>query len=102
MQDKEERSCFFEKTFLLTDINMVIVLRMSFLTLSNIKINFISYHIYQRTYIDVELLPTTRGVELIRKKRFAAIALNLEDEAFIVYITSINFTELNIYPFQSA
>ena len=41
MENKEERSYFFEETFLLADINIDIILGISFLTLSNVKIDFV-------------------------------------------------------------
>lgn len=40
VKDKEKRSRFFDKTFLLADISINIALKMLFLTLSNIEINF--------------------------------------------------------------
>lgn len=40
MDDKDEKSCFFEETFLLADIGMDIIFGMSFLILGNIEINF--------------------------------------------------------------
>lgn len=40
VDNKDERSHFFEKTFLLTDISMVVVFEILFLTLSNVKVNF--------------------------------------------------------------
>lgn len=46
MEDKKRRSHFFKKTILYTNINMDVILRMFFLTLSNIKIDFASYYIY--------------------------------------------------------
>lgn len=36
----DEKSQFFEKTFLLVDINIDIAFQLLFLTLSNIKVNF--------------------------------------------------------------
>lgn len=40
MDDKDKKSRFFEKTFLVADINMDVAFRMSFFTLNNIKVNF--------------------------------------------------------------
>lgn len=39
--DRVERSRFFEKTFLLADISIDIALGILFLTLNNVKINFL-------------------------------------------------------------
>lgn len=40
IKNKKERSQFFEETFFLADISMNIALRIFFLTLSNVEINF--------------------------------------------------------------
>lgn len=40
IDNKNGKSCFFEKTFLLANINIDVAFRISFLTLSNIKVNF--------------------------------------------------------------
>ena len=40
IKDKLGRARFFQKTFLLTDLNIEVVLRMPFLTLSNADIQF--------------------------------------------------------------
>ena len=46
MEDKKERSHFFEEIFLLANISIDITLKMAFFTLSNDEIDFIGYHIY--------------------------------------------------------
>ena len=49
-------------------------------------------------------LPTTRRVELVGKKKFAAAALDPESETFIVHVASLssnalpNFSPFDIYP----
>lgn len=86
MDDREKRSRLFEKIFLLADISMDIALSMSSLTLSNVKINFIGWHIYWQTYTVTKILLRTRQVELIEKKEFAA---DSEDEVFEVHVASI-------------
>lgn len=40
IENKVEGSWFFEKTFLLTNINIDVTLKMSFLKLNNMRINF--------------------------------------------------------------
>lgn len=40
INDKDEKSCFFEETFLLADISMNITFEMLFLTLNNAEVNF--------------------------------------------------------------
>lgn len=46
VKDKEEKSCFYKKTFLLTNININVTLRMFFLISRNIAIEFVSCHLY--------------------------------------------------------
>lgn len=43
MTDKANQEKFFEKTFLIANINPKIVLRIPFLTLSNVDINFLDW-----------------------------------------------------------
>lgn len=40
VKDEDEKSRFFNKTFLLADISINIAFEISFLTLSNVKVNF--------------------------------------------------------------
>lgn len=84
IEDKERISCFFEETFLLADTSMEVVLRTLFLTLSLVKIDFTSQYFNWRTYITTKVLPIMRHVKLIGKKKFVAITLNLNNEAFII------------------
>ena len=46
IKDKEEKSRFFEETFLLADISIDIALGIPFFTLSNVEIDFVNCHIY--------------------------------------------------------
>lgn len=46
MEDKEKRFHFIEETFLLADITIDITPIMAFCTLSNVKSDFLSCHIY--------------------------------------------------------
>lgn len=40
INDKDRKSCFFEETLLLADININIAFRMLFLILSNVEVSF--------------------------------------------------------------
>lgn len=59
VEDKNERSYFFEGTFLLANISMDVACRMSFFILSNVKINFIDQELKWRSYTIAKILPTT-------------------------------------------
>lgn len=39
-----------------------------------------------------KVLPTTRRVELIKKKEFVVVALDLDYEAFVVYVATLNIS----------
>ena len=41
-----------------------------------------------RTYTAAEALPTTKRVEIIDKREFAAAALNADNETFLVYVAA--------------
>ena len=101
IKDKKRNSCFFEKTFILTDISMDITLKISFFTLKNVDINFIGRHIYCKTYTIAEVFLTTRQVKLIEKNEFTVIALNLENKAFVIYVAFIN-QDLDVHHTQRA
>ena len=59
------RSQFFQKTFLLADISMKVVLGMLFLFLSHVNIQFAEKELIWRTYTTKKALPTTRQVDII-------------------------------------
>ena len=57
-------------------------------------------------YTAKEALPTTRRVELVSKKEFAAAALDPESEIFVVHVASLSFnalpssSPLDVHPFR--
>ena len=58
--DKDGRERFFEESFLLANVSPDIVLGMSFLTMSNVDVNFQARDVQWRSYTTREILPTTR------------------------------------------
>ena len=60
IENKKRRLLFFEKTFLLIDIGIDITPEISFFTLNNIKIDFVSCHIQWIMYIITRVLLTIR------------------------------------------
>ena len=83
------RSRFFQKTFLLANINMKVVLGMPVLTFSNADVEFAEKKLTWRTYTIKEALLTTRQVEIINQEEFAKAVLNENIEAFMVHISSL-------------
>ena len=107
IMDKTNQVRFFEKTFVVANISLEVVLGMSFLILSNADVDFSGQELWWRTYTIKEALPITRRVDLVGKKKFTAAVLHPESETFVVYITSLSFNaspssfllEFNIHPF---
>ena len=104
--DKANQVRFFEETFLVANISPEVVLGMPFLTLSGADVDFSGRELRWKTYTIEEALPTTRRVELVGKKEFAAAALDPESETFIVHVASLSsdaspsssLLELDVYP----
>lgn len=92
MSDKNSRERFFEGSFLLADIKSDVVVRMSFLIISNIDIDFQAQDIQWRSYTTENVFSTTEKVELIGKKEFIASALDREHEAFIEHVATFNIS----------
>ena len=103
VKDKLGRVWFFQKTFLLANIDLEVVLEMLFLTLNKADIRFAEQELVWRTYMAAEALPTTRRVEIIDKREFAAAALNIDDETFVVHVAAlVEPTTMPIYPSRQA
>ena len=81
LQDKLEMVRFFHETF-------CVVLGMPFLTLGSADLLFVEGELVRRTCTAAEALPTTKRVELFSAKEFAAAALGVDDEAFVVHVAS--------------
>ena len=88
--DKANRVRFFEETFLVANVSLEVVLGMPFLILSNADVDFLGRELRWRTYITKEALSTTRRIELVGKKEFAAVALDSEHETYVVHVGSVS------------
>lgn len=80
----------------MADITIDILFRIAFLTLSNIKVNFINQKLKWRLYTITKTLITTKQVKLIEKKEFIATASDLDDETFIMYVTFLISSNLDV------
>ncbi len=67
--DKDGKERFFEENFLLADVKPDIVLRMSFLTMSNTNVDFQAWKLQWSSYTTGNVVLTTKQVELIGKKK---------------------------------
>ncbi len=90
MSDKDGRERFLEGSFLLTDIKPNIVLGIPFLIISNANVDFQAQDLQWRSYTTRDILPTTRQVERIGKKKFIVVALDPEQEAFLIYVAALS------------
>ena len=89
VEDKLRRVRFFQRTFLLSNIDLEVVLGMPFLTFGKVDIWFAERELVWWTYTAAEALPTTRRVEIIDKREFAVAALNVDDETFVVHVAAL-------------
>ena len=89
VKNKLGRVRFFQKTFLLPNIGLEVVLGMPFLNLSKADIRFAERKLVWRTYMAIEALPTTRRVEIIEKREFAVVALNIDNKTLVVHIMAL-------------
>lgn len=87
--NKDKISRFFQKTYLLTNININIAFRTIFFILNNVKIDLNNHKLKWRSYTTTKIFSTTRQIKLVRKKRFAAIVFNSNNEIFVVYRISL-------------
>lgn len=102
-QDSLGRVQLFEKTFLLADTNIEVILRMLFLCLGNADVEFTkSRKLTQKSYETIKSLSTTSWVELIDKKIFAKAALDENSKIFTVYVAALEANkkvEMSIHRF---
>ena len=89
MTDQADRVRFFEETFLVANVSPDVVLGMPFLTLSGADVDFPKRKLRWRSYTIEEALSTTKRVELVGKKEFAAAALDPGHETFVVHVASL-------------
>ena len=105
--NKANQVKFFEKTFLVANVSLKVILGMSFPTLSDADVDFLSWKLRWRIYTTKEALPTTQSIELVGKKEFTATALDPGHETHVVHVGSVGFAvlpsfsplELDVYPF---
>ena len=101
--DQANKVKFFEKTFLIANVSSDMVLRIPFLTLSNVDVNFPKRKLWWRSYTIEKALLTTKQVELVEKKEFAAAALDPGYETFVIHVVFLkspsNTQESDVHPF---
>lgn len=80
----------FEKTFLLTNTSIEIVLGMLFLSLSNANLEFVEpENLIWRIYITAKIIIITRQVEFINNRDFIKVVLDENFETFMINVTTL-------------
>lgn len=106
VQDKFGKIQFLEKTLLLADISIDMILRILFLTLLNTDVLFVEKKLEQKSFITAEALPIIKKVKLINKQEFAIIALDEDVKTFVIYIANLSATlttlAIQVHPSQQA
>ena len=104
VEDKLDRARFFQKSFILAETSMQVVLGIPFLNFSNADIQFAGKELIWRSYTTGEALPTTKRVELIEQKEFAKAALDKKSETFVMHVATLEapFAGMAINPLQAA
>ena len=89
---------------MLIDTSIEVVLKMLFLSFSNIDIKFVKLKkLTWRTYIIIKALPTTSWVKLINKREFARVTLDENFKTFVIHITALKMsTAMFIYLFRTS
>ena len=83
---------------------MEVVLKISFLILSNADIQFCKKELTWRSYTTAEALHTTKWVELINKKEFVKTSLNEKSNTFVVHVVALEspLVEMSIHSDKKA
>ena len=68
---------------------MKVIFKMPFLTFSKVKVDFVIKELIWKAYTITEILSTTKRVHIISLKEFAKTALDPEQEAFMIYVTTL-------------
>ena len=86
IKDKTSKPRIFYKTFLIANTKFEVILKMLFLKLSNTNMSFDKKTLMWRTYTINKALSTTKQVQIIDKKDFVIVALNINSETFVIYV----------------
>lgn len=78
INDKLRTLWFFQKTFLMANTNIKMILRMFFRPFSNEDILFANRELIERFYITAMTLLMTKQVEILNKEEFVKVTLDKE------------------------
>ena len=101
MTNQANKVRFFEKTFLVANVSLDVVFKMSFLILNDADVDFLKKKLWWSTYTIEEVFLTTTRVKLVGKIEFAAATLDSGLETFVIYVASLetpsNTQKSNVY-----
>lgn len=102
VDDKDEKIRFCKETFILIDINMYIIYKIFVFIINIVEIKFNNEELRWRLYININTFFTIKRADLVGKKEFTTIVLDVNDKIFIIYVTCFANSNYNIYPFCKA
>ena len=104
--DQANKVRFFEETFVVANVSLDMVFGMLFLTLSGADVDFSKKELQWRSLTIKKAFFTTKHVNLVGKKEFAAVTLDPGYEIFVIYVASFkslsNIREGDIHLFCRA
>lgn len=101
LEDSQKKIWFFEKTFLLANSSMKVVLGILFLALSNANLQYNIEKLTWTSYTVIEILSTINRIKFINKNNFAKLALNKNSKTIVVCMITLDI-EILIHPFREA
>ena len=90
IKDKLKNARFFQKTFLLANLSIKMVLKMLFFIFSNVNMLFAKQELIRRFYIIIKALSTIKQVKIIYKRKFTKMVLDKNVKVFVLHITSLS------------
>lgn len=96
IKDKLGKTWIFQKTFLLANISVKMMLKMPFLTFSNANLQFAKKKLIWRCYITAKALPNIKQVQFINKREFDKAAIDKNVKAFLVHMIFFSYKKLTI------
>lgn len=71
---------------MLINININVILGIIFFIYLDINVQFARKKLIEKNYMTVEALPTIKKLELINKKEFVIVVLNINIKIFVIYV----------------
>ena len=97
VEDKSGRLRFFQKTFLVANTKLEVILRIPFLKLSNADISFGEGTLTWKSYTTNKALLSTKQVQLVDPKKFVIATLDAGSETFVVHMAIREREKISVY-----